>query len=81
VTLSSLFVENIEQDEKIIEFYSKERIDPVLGRDAFKQNLPSLNQSVEIPRIDRSITSIIENIAKELCVSADSTLYPKKGRV
>jgi hypothetical protein len=80
-----LFVERIEQDEQMIEFYSKERMAPVLGRDAFKQKLPSLNQSIEIPRIDRlisrpSIISIIENTYKEFCVSEDSILYPKKGR-
>ena len=69
----------------MIEFYSKERMDPVLGGNAFKQKLQSLNESIEIPRVDRlisrpSIISIIENTSKEFCVSEDSILYPKKGR-
>ena len=81
-----VFVENIDNHDDIKQFYSKERIAPILGRDSFIENLSSFNQSIEIPRIDRlfnrpTIKKIIEHTANEFSVSIDSIILSKKGRI
>lgn len=80
-----LFVKNLELDVDIKQFYSKERIKPILGRDSFIATVPSLNQSIEIPRAERLINrvtleNIIEYTANEFSVSIDSIKCVKKGK-
>lgn len=79
------FMEHLKCDSQVTKFYSKERVEPVLGRESFKLSLPSLNQSIEIPRGQRqinrpSINLVVEQIANILAVSIDSILNFQKGR-
>lgn len=79
------FVEEQELDKKVKQFYSKERLNPVLGGDSFILSLPSLNSSTEIARVDRminkpTIRKIVENTAFEFNTNSDSIIYHKKGR-
>ena len=80
-----LFMSDLEVNESLIEFYSKQRLSPVLGDDLFISKLDLHNFSEENPRQDRlskspTIMAIVTETAIEFGKSIDALLSLQKGR-
>jgi len=80
-----LFMSDIKLNDKIRNFFGKERTSPILGDEAFINSLNPLNQSEEIPREDRlfnrpTINKIIEDTASEFFLEIESIILSQKGR-
>ena len=80
-----LFMKNKEISKELLEFYSKQRLVPVLGDEVFINKLQLSDLAEETPRQDRvnqrpSITKILTEVADAFDVSVNALLALKKGR-
>jgi putative transposase len=83
--LYQLFMENIKLNNKIINFFDKERTPPIFGGEEFISSVNTLNQSEEIAREDKlfkrpSLEKVIEETAREFSQSKESVIHTQKGR-
>ncbi len=80
-----LFMNDMKLDDEIKSFFNKERASPILGSEAFISSLNLLNQSEEVPRVDRlsnrpTLEKVIEATAKEFSENIEFIIQPQKGR-
>jgi putative transposase len=80
-----LFMNNQEICKPLLEFYSKQRLVPVLGDEIFISKLKLTKLPEETPRQDRvtqnlTITRILVEVADVFDVQVDTLLELKKGR-
>ena len=79
------FMNNQEISQFVVDFYSKERLLPVLGEDAFISGLKLTQSTEETPRQDRVnhrpvLESIFSAVSDVFDVPVDRLLALKKGR-
>tara|TARA_R110002126_G_scaffold291591_1_gene453999 strand:+ start:1846 stop:2811 length:966 start_codon:yes stop_codon:yes gene_type:complete len=80
-----LFMNNQEISQPLFEFYSKQRLVPVLGDEVFINKLKLTDVAAETSRRDRvtqtlPITRILAEVADAFDVQVNSLLESKKGR-
>ena len=72
-------------DQEIIEFYAKNKQNPILGSDAFKAKLKLRPKNIDVPdlrqaRLKPTVKRLGEVICKRLNVPADNLWTSKRGR-
>ena len=80
-----MFMNNQDICKSLLAFYSKQRLVPILGDEAFINKLKLTNLPEETPRQDRvtqrpTITRILVEVADVFEVQVDTLLELKKGR-
>jgi len=80
-----LFMNNQEICDDLLEFYGKQRLQPVLGDDLFISKLELIQLPEETPRQERiiqrpAISRILPEVADVFDVQVDTLLELKKGR-
>lgn len=79
------FMTNQKLKKELLDFYSKERLSPVLGDARFIKALPSERNDEEVARVDRahfSVTmeQVLSAVSDEFEIQQNNLLIVKKGR-